>query len=474
MNNSHNKLLVDTLVYIILPKMSFIASLLILPWISPFLTLNDYGIYGLLISYISVFQVLIGLGQVILLQNSFFSMARNYKLVWRRSFGLMMLFSLISILFFIIIVKCTLADRLSDNIEIVIVLISIYFILSPIDSIIINFYSLREQSIPYAIGMGIIGLTTTIITLVTIRYFRLGYMGWVFSLPLTAILTHLYFFKRIYLVEKIYPQFKFKNRFLVQSLKIGLPLSPHQISLYILGVSDRLLLEYFRIPTTIIGFYSQGYSIGSQGSILVNGVFQAFAKKIQNGFRGDDYHKLLFIRKSIIIIPILISLILFLGSLWCREAFLILFKNPELQKSYPISIVVLSSYMFWSVYSFFTYPLSIKNKSFSISKITILAATINIIGNIILIPFYGYWASLGVTYFSYIVFGFAGLLNNENRRFLNKYLNITKFCFAMLILNVVLLLIAYLFKDASIIIKTVLTLSTLAVAFFIVKHAKYL
>lgn len=474
MNPSHKKLLIDTLVYIILPKMSFIASILILPWISPFLTLNDYGIYGLLISYISVFQVLIGLGQVILLQNSYFSLATKYKLVWRRSFGLMMLFSLISILFFIILVKFTLADRLSDNIEIVIILISIYFILSPIDSIIINFYSLREQSIPYAVGMGIIGLITTITTLVTIRYFRLGYIGWVFSLTLTAILTHLYFFKKIYLIEKIYPQINFNKRFLFNSLKIGLPLSPHQLSLYILGVSDRLLLEYFKIPTTKIGFYSQGYSIGSQGSILVNGVFQAFTKKIQNGFRGDDHNKLLFIRKSIIIIPTLISLILFLGSLWCRELFLILFKNRELQNSYPISIVVLCSYMFWSVYSFFTYPLSINNKSFSISKITILAAAINIIGNIIFIPFYGYWASLVVTYFSYIVFGFAGLLNQENRRFLNKYINITKFCFAMLVLNILLLVIAYTFKDASIIIKSVLTLSTLPAAFYVLKNAKSL
>jgi O-antigen/teichoic acid export membrane protein len=474
MSQFNKRLITDTLVYIGLPKLSFIASFLILPWISPFLTLDDYGIYGLLISYISVFQVIIGLGQVILLQNSYFTLASKYKLVWRRSFGLMILFSLLSTLFFSILLKFTLADRLNENLGIVIILVGIYLVLSPLESILINFYSLKEQSLPYAIGMGIIGLVSTIITLITIRYFKFGYLGWIYSLFATSLLTHIYFFKRIYIVEKIFPDFRFNKRFIKKSLNIGLPLSPHQLSMYILGVSDRLLLEFYKIPMIQIGFYSQGYSIGSQGSILINGIFQAFTKKIQDSFRGVEKHHIAFIRKSIIVIPIIISLTLFLASLWCSEVFLILFKNPELQKSYPISIVVLASYMYWGLYSFFTYPLSIGNKSFSISKITILAATINIIGNIILIPFYGYWASLGVTYFSYIVFGFAGLLNNENRRFLNKYLNITKFCFAMLILNVVLLLIAYLFKDASIIIKTVLTLSTLAVAFFIVKHAKSL
>lgn len=474
MSQFNKRLITDTLVYIGLPKLSFIASFLILPWISPFLTLDDYGIYGLLISYISVFQVVIGLGQVILLQNSYFILESKYKLVWRRSFGLMILVSLFSALFFSILLKFTLVDRLSDNLSIVIILVGIYLVLSPLETILINFYSLKEQSLPYAIGMGIIGLVTTIITLITIRYLKFGYIGWIYSLSATSILTHIYFFKRIYIVEKIFPEFRFNKRFLKKALKIGLPLSPHQLSMYILGVSDRLLLEFYKIPVIQIGFYSQGYSIGSQGSILINGIFQAFTKKIQDSFRGVEKHHIAFIRNSIIVIPIIISMILFFASLWSSEVFQILFRNPELQKSYPISIVVLGSYMYWSLYSFFTYPLSIGNKSFSISKITILAASINIIGNIIFIPIYGYWASLGVTYFSYIVFGFAGLLNHENRRFLNKYINITKLCLAMLFLNLLLLVIAYSFKDASIIIKSVITLSALPAVFYVLKNAKSL
>ena len=474
MELANRKLLLDTLVYMILPKLSLIASFLILPWTSPFLTLNDYGIYGLLISYISVFQVMIGLGQVIILQNSFFTLGNNYKLVWRRSYGLMVLVSLICCILFTCVLRFSMSDRLGDNFPLIILLVCIYFILSPFESILINFYSLKERSFPYALGMGIVGIITTVITILTIRYLKMGYMGWVFSLASTVILTHVYFFKSIYLKEKIYPKLWFKKRFLYRTLKIGLPLSPHQLSLYILGVSDRLLLEYYKIPISQLGSYSQGYSIGSHGITVVNGIFQAFTKKIQDGFRGNtDDHKL-FIRKTIFLIPIVISIILFNCSIWAKEIFICLFKTPELQKSYPISIVVLSSYMYWSLYSFFTYPLSIGNKSFSISKITILAASINIIGNIIFIPFYGYWASLGVTYFSYIVFGFVGLLNQENRRFLNKYLNITKLCFAMLILNIVLLIIAYSLKDSSIIIKSVLTLSTIPAVFYLLKNAKSL
>jgi O-antigen/teichoic acid export membrane protein len=467
---SNKKIIIDALVYIILPKLSFIASLLILPWISPYLTLEDYGIFGLLMSYITVFQVFIGLGQVILLQNSFFTHKKHYKLVWRRSFGLMIFVAILCIFFFSLLLNLTIADKLGNKFLFIIFLVSIYLLLSPLDSILINFYSLKEKSFPYALGMGIVGLISTIVTIVTIKYLKMGYIGWLISLALTSVLTHLYFFKSIYINENLVPEFRLNKRFLKKSLKIGLPLSPHQLSLYILGISDRLLLQYYRIPIRDLGFYSQGYSIGSQGSILVSGIFQAFTKRIQDAFRSDDILQKVFLRKIILLIPFIISFFLFIASLWTKEVFLLLFRNIELQKSYPITIMVLNSYMFWSLYGFFTYPLSISNNTFSISKITILAATINIIGNLIFIPFYGIWGSLIVTYISYFVFGFAGLLNNENRNFLKKYINISKVCLYSFFLNISFLVISYSAKDINMIYKLLVTVALLPVGMIYIKR----
>lgn len=461
LNFSKKRVLIDTVIYTVLPKLSFIVALLILPWISPYLTLEDYGIYGLLISYIAIFQIFIGLGQVVLLQNSFFTHKRHYKLVWRRSFALMILAGIISSVIFAVIVKFTIVDKLGSNFIPIVIMVAIYLALTPFDSIVINYYTLKEKALPYALGMGAIGLITATLSLVTIKYFGMGYMGWMISLPITVILTNVYYAKRIFFSERLFPNFKFNKRFLKRALKIGLPLTPHQLSLYILGVSDRLLLEYFKIPIQQIGFYSQGYNIGSQGSVVVNGVFQAFSKKIQEGFRGNDNVHIEFIRKTIIIIPLSISIILFLGSLWAKEIFLFLFRNAELQQAYPVTVVVLSSYMFWSIYSFFTYPLNIKNETFSISKITLVAASFNLVGNIMLIPLYGIWGALGATYVSYIIFGFAGLLNKENRLFLNKYINIVKISGYFLVANLFLFVLSYFLKDAYFVFKGLITVSLL-------------
>jgi O-antigen/teichoic acid export membrane protein len=457
MDISKKKVFRDSLIYTILPKISLIASFLILPLISPYLTLKDYGIYGLLMAYISIFQIVIILGQNILIQNAFFTHKHSYKLVWKRSFGIMIIAGLISSIIFYFILRFTLMDELGNNWAVVLVMVSIFLIFSPIDVIVVNYYVLKEKALPYAYGAALTGIICSCCTLILIKYFKLGYMGWIISLPVGVLMSYIYYFRRIFIKEHIVPQLKIKKNFFLKAIRVGLPLTPHQISLYILGISDRLLLQYMRVPIRQIGLYSQGYNLGSQGNIIISGVFQSLTRKLQEAFRSDTEYSRLFIRKMMIFVPLIISVIFFSASLWIKEIFLFLFRKPELREAYPIAIVVLCSYMFWSIYVFFTYPLSIKNKTFSISLISLTAAGVNIIGNIILIPHFGIWAALGVTYFSYMIFGLAGLLNKENRLFLNRYINVVKLSVFLFTINITLFVIVYLSKDLNFMIKALFT-----------------
>lgn len=460
----------DSLIYAFLPKISFIASILILPFITPYLTLVDYGIYGLIMAYVTVLQVVIVLGQNIILQNSFFEYKNNFYLVWRRSFGIMTIAGLLGSIIFMIVVYTTMSNSLKDNCLVVIILVGIYLILSPLDTIAVNYYVLKEKSVPFAYGAALSGIIAVICTLISIKYLKLGYVGWVISLPLVSVIKYIFYFKQIYINEKIIPKFRIKKRFILKVLRVSLPLTPHQLSLYILGASDRVLLQYFAVNTKLIGFYSQGYNLGANGSIIIDGVFQAISKKLQEAFRGKDEEHRIFVKKTMIFVPISISLFLFIVSLWMKTAFLFLFRNPELQQAYSVTIVVLSSYMFWSIYTFFTYPLSIQNKTFLISKISIIAAIFNVIGNVIFIPYFNIWATLGTTYCSYMIFGFAGLFNKENRLFLDRYIDIKKLCAALLILNVLLFFIAFIIKDVSVYGK--LTISFITVGAFYLLYKK--
>lgn len=461
MKFSKKKIIKDTLIYTILPKISVFAHLLVTPLVSPYLTLNDFGIYGLLIAYLSVWQILITLGQNIVLQNSFFEQRDNYAPTWRSSFGLMILGGLICSLIFTAIIYFTMLDKIGSNWILICVMMGFNLIFSPIETIAVNYYVLHEKSFPYAICSTIVGCVAVVMNLVTIKYLKLGFIGWIIVMPISTLIMYLYYFKRLFIREKLYPSFRLKYSVVKDSLKVGLPLVPHQLSLYILGTSNRLLLEYSKTPIAQIGYYSQGSNMAGYSNVLIGGLFQSLSRQLQEGFRSDTEHSRLLIRKLIISITLLITGTLFVASLWMKEAFLFLFRNPELQKAYPATIIIISAYMYWSIYSFFVYPLSIKKQTFAISKISMLAAVINLVISIILIPYLGVMGALAASYASYVIFGFAGLLNKENRELFNKYLNITKFCIVMLALNALAFVIAYYLKDATIFIKIIITLALL-------------
>lgn len=472
MNVSKTRITKDILIYTFLPKISVFANLLITPLISPYLSLDDYGFYGLIIAYFSVFQIFINLGQNVVLQNAFFEYGNNYRLIWRRSFGIMMIAGLVSALIFTIIIYFSLSTKLGDNWILVCILVGINLVLSPIEYIAINYYVLHEKSLPYAICATIVGVVSVGVNYYTIKILQLGYLGWLIVFPISSLIMYVYYFRRLFKKERLYPSFFIKKSFLINALKVGGPLIPHQLSLYVLGTSDRLVLEYSNVSTRKIGLYSQGYGLASYANVLINGIFQALARKLQEGFRSEEMHHILFIKKTMISTVVLINSVLFLGSIWMKEIFEFLYRKPELQQAYPVAIIAMCSFMFWVNYTFFTYPLSIQKKTFSISKISISAAILNLIGNIVFIPTYGIWAALGTTYLSYIIFGVSGIFNKANREFFDKYLNIEIFCILTTIINILLFGVAYLSKDFNSLSKIFISSSLCVILFFLYKMTK--
>mgnify|MGYP000371234867 FL=1 len=81
------KLLFDTLVYSIAPRLPLIVSFFILPITTQYLTPLDYGVNGVIMAY---FGILVGfreLGLGVILTNTFYRHNKSYQLVWRNILG---------------------------------------------------------------------------------------------------------------------------------------------------------------------------------------------------------------------------------------------------------------------------------------------------------------------------------------------------------------------------------------------------
>ena len=90
---STRKIVTNTFYYGVVPKLTMLLSIVILPLTTPFLTTYDYGIYGVMTSYTSLFVSIAPLGLHVHLTNSFFEMPRHYHLVWGRVLMMVLLSS---------------------------------------------------------------------------------------------------------------------------------------------------------------------------------------------------------------------------------------------------------------------------------------------------------------------------------------------------------------------------------------------
>jgi O-antigen/teichoic acid export membrane protein len=442
------KIVFNLFVYTILPKLSSVLFIFILPFISQNLTLNDYAVYGLLSAYLLLFQFLAILGQNVVLQNSYFEYKNTFHLVWARSFGLMTLAGFLASILLSFVLYFTLYDKFNGYFIVVVISLSIYLTLSPIETVASTFFVLTEQALPYTITSLVSGLIATFVFFIAVGVFKLGFLGWVLMWPTVVLMNYIFYINRLFLKAKIYPKLLSKYRFKRRILKVGLFYMPHQISQMLLTSSDRILLHFFSVPSKQIGLYSQGYVIGSYGMFGVNGYFQAFARRIQENFRNSDkVESRLFLKKLIFISTFSISILLFFASLFSKEFFLFFFRTKELQQAHPVAIIVMCSYMYWSTYTFFTYPLLISGKTKLISMISAISATINILGNILLIPKYGIIATTAMTYVSYVFFGFSTLLIRHNRIYLNSILNLRTLCFLLIFVNIALAFTSFVLRD---------------------------
>ena len=88
----------------IIPKLPTFINILILPFVTPYLTANDYGVWGIISSYTGIFISIYTLGLHMHLSNSYYEYGDKYRYVWGRILYLLLVLSVFfsCILFFII------------------------------------------------------------------------------------------------------------------------------------------------------------------------------------------------------------------------------------------------------------------------------------------------------------------------------------------------------------------------------------
>lgn len=188
------------------------------------------------------------------------------------------------------------------------------------------------------------------------------------------------------------------KKYLKWALKVSLPLIVHALALNILLQSDRIMITAFR-NTSETGVYSLIYSFSTLAIVLTSGLEGIWTPFFTKKMNEEDYDNVNVFSKDYI-------------NLISYAMVGIIMISPELMKlmstsDYYEGIIVLPLLVLADFFAFaYTFYVDVEyyyEKTKFITVNTVIAASLNIVLNYILIPQYGYFAAAFTTLVSYIV-----------------------------------------------------------------------
>lgn len=391
-------LLLNTMWFGVVPKLSLVITVVLMPLITPYLNARDYGIVGVVTSFTSIFTSVCTLGLNVHLTNSYYEFGKKFNLVWSRILFMLILSGFISALLLSITLFLAIPEIPSGSIIIVIVLASSPLILGVNVLLANHLYPLRYDPKSLVVPVLISNIAGILVSFVMIRYFHMGYIGLLASTTVSSLLTFLLFIKPIWINEQIIPVIDRNIKRVAGMIRISLPVIPHTLGFMFLSSSDRVLMKIFNIPINDIGYYTNGYSMGDYMTVITAALITALSPRIQELYRSSSYDKL---RKVYFISQLFTALAVSAFALWMPEIYRILVRNEDLQQCSNIASLICFSNIIYPLYALLSTVAFIEKKTMQLLWLVFVPGILNIILNVIFMPVYGYKAAIYTTLGAY-------------------------------------------------------------------------
>lgn len=358
----------------------------LLPLYTSFLTPDDYGkvaVVTSIISFLSLFYLLSLNGAI----TRFFYEYKDDENKIKEFWGTNVLFIIINS-FLLSAILCIfnkyllmpLAKGINFYPYLLLGIVSIT--LNPIYSIFQATLQARQIGKQFAINNLIYFICNVIFTIVFVTLLKLKAEGVLFAYALTDTI----FF--IYTCIKFIPKIKLaiNKKYLVESLKYSLPLLPHSLSGWVMGMLDRIFINNLN-STATVGIYNIGLQFGNIINILTTAVNQAYVPWFFEKMGGEKEGKLKVIRFAELAV-VIYSFIALIISLFGVDI-LKFMVSKNFRDGWKVIPFLSFAYVFNGIYYFAVNPLFYNKKGTKYVPIgTFTGAILNTILNFILVPKY--------------------------------------------------------------------------------------
>ncbi len=409
------RLLKHSAVYGLGHVLSRIVSFILLPYLTHYLSPEQYGAVTLIYTFISIALVIYLYGADIAFLR-FYIMEKDEKkreeifstIIWS-SLATSSLFSVLIGLSTGVITKLIFANPadLGADASYIILLSAGILFADALGTFPYLWLRSVEKSLPF-IGLKTLGAVVHVgLTVIFLSVFQRGIMG-IFEANFIASSLQL-----VLLLPVIFRNTKFSLhlRHFGEFFRFGLPNVPSQLFVMVVELSDRKILELL-VGLTVVGLYSAGYKLGLFMAVVTMGfrfAWQPFFLSIADKPNAKEtfarvftYFLLvtgtLFLLLAFTVEPLMKTRLPIVGTLISEDFW------PGL-KVFPI---ILLAHIANGAYANFMVGVYIKKKTGLMPLVTGAAALVNVGFNLIFVPIFGMMAAAWATFLAY--FTLAALL----------------------------------------------------------------
>ena len=383
-----------------------LSGLIFIPIITKNFSTSDYGVWAQVNTLVALVPNIVNLGLPYTMVR--FLAAEKDKEIIKRSFYSMMLLVLASTLvmiFVFVIFSNQIAGALFDgNMQIMFIVIVISF-LACLNLMLLSYF----RTFHYPIETVVLGLLS----------------GYLFVFVAMAIL----------IVRQIGFTTKFKS--LKDELKFAIPTVPNNVSSWVVDSSDKFVIGVF-IGSAAVGCYSPGYALGSILLMFLTPFAVLLPAVLPEYFEAGDMDKVnTFLSYSmkyylLITIPAAIGL-----SLLSKPLLYILTTDIIANQGYMITPLVALGAIFMGIYGIVNNIIILEKKTTILGYIWISVAVLNVVLNILAVPYLGiYGAGLATLVCYFFAFAVTLVYSRRYAKLPFDYKSIAKIIFSAVVMGV--------------------------------------
>jgi O-antigen/teichoic acid export membrane protein len=387
------KVILNSIWFGVVPKLNVLINLLIMPIITPFLTPADYGVWGVVHSYAQLGMAFSALGLNMHLTNSYYEYKGKFNLVWGRIFFLLLCSTGIISLILTFVIYFSLGT-LAPFRRLAVAILGVFPVLLQANvTLAEHLYPVRGEPKPLVLGKMFSSLVGLGVLFVLVYYLREGYMGFVVSAAVSAVLAFFIFQKLVVTREHINVIPELKGRRIKVWFGQSLPVIPHQIGFVLFSSMTRVIMTWFPLYITMdqIGLFSNAQIMGGYIAIIASAMLNALVPVIQESYRRGDrteFRSVYFLVQSMVFCGV------FMFSVWMPEIYKLLVRNKAFGECVFLAQWMEFSNIVYPFYGMLATQTFIDKRTLQLLWLVFIPGIINGLCCLVCFPFFSYRCSV--------------------------------------------------------------------------------